>query len=100
MMKIRIFDNERELQQRIVDCCDTLPPEIKSAPDDDVFAWSCEHIIEDGGRRGGLGRADILTVDEGGQVWLLEVKIHGNPELDSGIWERQLRPYRDGLKAM
>jgi hypothetical protein len=91
--------NEQEAHQEFILSQSDFPKELKAQPDIETLVWASELRIHDAGRYGGDGSADLLTVDECGQAWIVEVKLWGSSELNADIWH-QLRRYREGLAAM
>jgi hypothetical protein len=91
---------EHELHQLIVASLDRFPEQMKREPELNVLAWAHELRIHDSGRRDYAdGYADLLTVDELGLTWIIEVKLATSAELNARVWEQLIR-YRDGLKSM
>ena len=91
---------EHELHQLIVDSLDRLPSEMRGGTEDEALAWAHELRIHDSGRRNDAdGYADILTLDEQGRTWIIEVKLATSAELNADVWKQLIR-YRNGLKAM
>ncbi|QRG67209.1 hypothetical protein [Brevibacillus choshinensis] len=62
-----------------------------------LFVWGYEFWLPEGGKRGYTGAIDLLATDDRGNVWLIEAKQSGNPELSSHIWENQIMNYRRAL---
>ncbi|NCC60091.1 MAG: hypothetical protein EOM12_03945 [Verrucomicrobiae bacterium] len=98
-MTNRQWANEQEMHQDFIDSVDIFPEELKGCPGDKVVVWASELRIHDAGRFGGDGSADLITVDESGMTWIIEVKVWDSAELNREVWQQLLR-YRDGLMAM
>lgn len=96
----KFCSNEADYHQQIINCIDLLPNQLKSEEDLHVFVWGHEIKLLDAGRNGGDGSADLLTVDEKGNVWLIEVKFGYNSELSRFVWENQLKRYKRAIESM
>jgi hypothetical protein len=99
-MAFEIIDDERIYVQRFVDSPEYYPDILKMTPDNEVLVWANELVTENSRAGGDPNRADLLTVDEDGLVWIIEAKLRGNTELNPNLWERQPVRYRDGLMSL
>jgi hypothetical protein len=83
----KFFSNEADFHQQVINGIDRLPNELKARDNLHIFVWAHEVKLLDAGQGGGDGLADLLTVDEEGRIWLIEVKLGKNPELRSFVWK-------------
>lgn len=91
---------EHELHKRLVNSLDGLPAAVRGGEDLHLLAFAHELRIHDAGREQFAdGWADILTVNELGQVWIIEVKLATSAELNAGVWGQLIR-YRDSVMKM
>lgn len=77
-----------------------LPCSVSGAPAARTLFWAHELTLHDAGRGGGNGSADLMTVDETGMVWLIEVKFNFSLESGTQVWHGQLARYRNALMTM
>lgn len=96
----RYFANEADFHQRIIYNADAFPALFRGAPTAHTLFWAHELTLHDAGRGGGNGSADLLTVDETGMVWLIEVKFNFSLEHGTQVWHGQLARYRKALMTM
>lgn len=96
----RHFANEADFHQRIILNPDAFPTLFRGAPTAHTLFWAHELTLHDAGRGGGNGSADLLTVDETGMVWLIEVKFNFSLESGTQVWHGQLARYRRALMTM
>lgn len=94
------FANEADFHQRIILNPDAFPTLFRGAPAARTLFWAHELTLHDAGRGGGNGSADLLTVDETGMVWLIEVKFNFSLESGAQVWHNQLARYRRALMTM
>jgi hypothetical protein len=94
-----ICSNERDYHQLVIDSISRLPDVLKTREGLGVFVWGHEIRMHDAGRGGGDGSADLLTVDEEGLVWLIEVKFGYTSDLTRFVWG-QLARYKQAVGAM
>ena len=92
--------NEEDYHQRVLVYLSSLPDLLKAKPGLKVFAWAHELDLHDAGRNGGNGKADLLSVDEEGSVWLIELKFDRTFELGQFVWDCQLRRYKEAIERM
>ncbi|RUW94409.1 hypothetical protein [Mesorhizobium sp. M7A.F.Ca.US.010.02.1.1] len=96
----RHFANEADFHQRLIDNPDAFPALFRGTPAAHTLFWAHELTLHDAGRGGGNGSADLLTVDEIGMVWLIEVKFNFSLESGTQVWHGQLARYRKALMTM
>jgi hypothetical protein len=72
---------------------------MKGRPDAEILVWGSELRLHDAGRNRGDGWADLLTLDETGRCWIIEVKLSTNTELSAGVWDQLIR-YRNAAQTM
>ncbi|MDG4898168.1 hypothetical protein P9272_32020 [Mesorhizobium sp. WSM4976] len=96
----RYFANEADFHQRLIDNSDAFPAVFRGTPAAHTLFWAHELTLHDAGRGGGNGSADLLTVDETGMVWLIEVKFNFSLESGTQVWHGQLARYRKALMTM
>ncbi len=78
----------------------SFPDELKFRDGLHAFVWAHEVEMHDAGRNGGNGCADLMTLDEGGTVWLVEAKFDGTSEKGELVWGNQLRRYKAAIGQM
>lgn len=96
----RYFANEADFHQRIILNPDAFPILFRGASAAHTLFWAHELTLHDAGRGGGNGSADLMTVDEMGMVWLIEVKFNFSLESGTQVWLGQLARYRKALMTM
>lgn len=96
----RHFANEVDFHQRIIENSHSFPPLFRGAPTANTLYWAHELTLHDAGRAGGNGSADLLTVDQTGMVWLIEVKFNFSVETGAQVWRGQMARYRSALMRM
>jgi len=96
----RYFANESDFHQHLIDNISTIPVELRGADRAHTFVWAHELTLHDAGVSGGNGSADLLTVDQSGLVWLIEVKFNYSLETGERVWRNQLVRYRSALMSM
>ncbi|MCH4560972.1 hypothetical protein [Mesorhizobium jarvisii] len=96
----RHFANEADFHQRLIDNPDAFPALFRGTPAAHTLFWAHELTLHDAGRGGGNGSADLMTVDETGMVWLIEVKFNFSLESGTQVWHGQLARYRKALMTM
>ena len=65
-----------------------------------LFCWGYELWLAPGLTIDDGGSVDLIATDDTGAVWLIEAKLHSNPELCQNLWNKQVIRYRKALSDM
>ena len=65
-----------------------------------LFCWGYELWLAPGLTIDDGGSVDLIATDDTGAVWLIEAKLHSNPELCQNLWNKQVIRYRQALSDM
>jgi hypothetical protein len=91
------YPNERTLVNEFVQYTFSNKLPLSNGEERQVFIWGYELWLPEGKSQTKSGSIDLVGTDEHGDVWLIEAKLCTNPELNTGIWKKQIDPYRVSL---
>lgn len=96
-MIIYEFASKKHLVDEFIKYTHSNKLNLSNATQVGLFVWGHEIWLPEGGKSGYNGSIDLIGTDELGNVWLIEAKQSANPELNPGIWKKQILNYRWAL---
>lgn len=94
------YGGERDMVLDFVRFSWDNPVRINETMNRRIFFWGYELWLAPGNTIDDRGAVDLIGTDEAGTVWLVEAKLHSNPELSPDVWHRQVLRYRRALADM
>jgi hypothetical protein len=92
------FNNEAELVRAFANSIDAFPSEALSVGARHMLVIANELSLPGAGSGGANGSADIVTVDDQGELWMIEAKLCTNPEIAPAyVFGNQLTRYARAL---
>ena len=94
------YGPEKNLVNEFIRYCWDHPVSIEGVGNRHLFCWGYELWLAPGRNISDGGKIDLVATDDTGMVWLIEAKLHNNPELCAELWQNQVIRYRKALSDM
>lgn len=92
------FKNEADLVRAFGAAIDSWPTSTLVEGAGNIVIFAHELNLEGAGPNGNAGSADIVAVDDAGEIWVIEAKLRRNPQSNPYyVFGNQLARYANGL---